>query len=97
VRLSWWRANPDARFFTQREIEALGYELLDQDHGADALVLFELSAEAYPNSVSAFITLGDIYMQLEDKSRAVAAYEKALALNPDNSASIAQLRKARAD
>lgn len=87
---------PDMTFFLEAEVRALAYTLLDNQPD-DALTLFTLNTEAFPQSSSAFLTLGDVHMQLQNKNLAIQAYQKALDLNPDSNLTLAQLRKAQAD
>ncbi len=53
--------------------------------------------EAYPESVNAYLSLGDAPMRLKNKAEAIQAYEKALALNPNRAATLAQLQQACVD
>lgn len=50
----------------------------------DAIKIFELNTQEYPNSSSAWESLGDIYKRNGKKKEAVEAYEKAVAADPKN-------------
>ncbi|MDT7603283.1 MAG: hypothetical protein QOF61_1280, partial [Acidobacteriota bacterium] len=49
-----------------------------------AIEVLKLNAETYPQSIFAFMALGDVYAFKGDKLLARQSYEKALALNPQN-------------
>lgn len=59
-----------------------GRELLDQDLDAAALVAFERAARANP-SASTLYRLGTLLLRSGNRARARAAFERALALQPD--------------
>ena len=74
--------NPDAYNFAESELNRLGYKLLEQGLTTEALHVFQLNAVAYPSSANVYDSLGQAYVALGDRERALAAYAKALALNP---------------
>jgi predicted negative regulator of RcsB-dependent stress response len=49
-----------------------------------AIEVLKLNAEANPQSIFAFMALGDIYAYKGEKLLARQAYEKALEMNPRN-------------
>ena len=46
--------------------------------------MFEVNTLTHLTSANAFDSLGEAYMDVQDKPRALAAYRKSLELNPDN-------------
>ncbi len=66
----------------QRNYLTYGRELLDQGLEAAALVAFERAAEASP-SASTLYRLGTLLVRTGESTRARAAFERALALQPD--------------
>ena len=50
----------------------------------EALKLFKLNIELYPNAFNTYDSYGECLLKLEDKENAIKAYEKSLELNPDN-------------
>lgn len=89
------QVDPRARLFRESTLNALGYELLDADRGADALAVYQLNVEAYPESADVYDSLGEGYMRSGDVQRAIENYECSLALNPDNDNAAAMLGKLR--
>ena len=66
----------------QRNYLPYGRELLDQGLESAAIAAFELAAEANPGA-STLYRLGTLLTRAGESTRARAAYEKALALQPD--------------
>lgn len=87
--------SPSARLFRESTLNSIGYEFLGQDRTADAIAVFELNVEAYPGSADVHDSLGEAYMLSGDKARAVASYERSLALNPASTNAQAMLEKLR--
>jgi tetratricopeptide (TPR) repeat protein len=71
-------------YFSESECNTLGYYLMRNSRTADAILFFELNAERFPGSGNVFDSLGEAWLKAGNKEKALAAYKKALALNPDN-------------
>ena len=65
-------------------MNSIGYEFMRKKQYRDALKIFKLNAEAYPESFNVYDSLGEAYMENGDKELAIENYEKSLELNPDN-------------
>ncbi len=77
------KMNADARYdFSESILNSYGYFLLRSNHTDDAIKVFKLNTEYYPNSPNVFDSLGDAYIKAGDKINAIACYEKESALNP---------------
>jgi predicted alpha/beta superfamily hydrolase len=62
----------------------MGYKFLNAPNKLDeAIKCFELNTKNYPTSFNAFDSLGDGYSAKGDKVRAIAAYKKSIAINPN--------------
>lgn len=61
-----------------------GYQLIRQGKKEEALKIFKLNTELYPNSFNTFDSYGECLLDLGDKENAVKAYQQSLELNPDN-------------
>ena len=73
---------------TEATLNTVAYVLLlGQNRPADALRLFELNAESFPQSANVHDSLGDIYEALGQQERAIASSERALALLATDAAS----------
>jgi predicted alpha/beta superfamily hydrolase len=65
-------------------INDMGYKLLNAPNKSDeAIKFFELNTKNYPTSFNAFDSLGDGYATKGDKEKAIAAYKKSIAINPN--------------
>jgi uncharacterized membrane protein len=79
--------------FDEGELNALGYQLIRTNKFADAIRIFQLNIEAYPQSSNAYDSLGEAYMDSGNKAEAIANYEKSIQLNPKNRNGALMLRK----
>jgi|KBSSwiStaDraftv2_1062776.scaffolds.fasta_scaffold03617_7 tetratricopeptide (TPR) repeat protein len=77
------QANPDSPMVSEETINQLGYDLVGQKSGEDALAMFRLNTELYPRSGNAYDSLAETYLGLGDKARAREYYAKALEVQPD--------------
>lgn len=77
--------NGDTRFdFGELIINSYAYFLLRLNHTDDAIKVFKLNVEDYPNSANVYDGLGDGYLKAGDKIHAIVYYEKESALDPSN-------------
>jgi len=70
--------------FLEEDFNALGYKLLGKGKVQEAIEVFKLNVECFPNSANVFDSLGEAYMKNDDKKNAVINYKKSLELNPEN-------------
>jgi len=77
-------AKPKEYDFSEPELNTLGYQLLGQGKTQDAIEIFKLNVEAYPEGFNTYDSLGDAYKRNGDKDLAIANYKKSLELNPKN-------------
>ncbi len=89
-----YKSDPKHRFVeTQDPMNRFGYFLLQQKRNDDALKIFKLNAEAYPNSANVYDSLGDAFQAVGNKEEAIKSYEKALKIDPAYPSSLDQLKK----
>lgn len=74
----------DTVFFGENEFNALGYRLMGSGRIEEAIEIFKLNVEAYPNSWNVYDSLGEGYMNEGQRELAIKYYEKSLKLNPEN-------------
>ena len=65
-------------------LNALGYHLLSLDKDSQALKIFKLNTELFPDGANTYDSYGECLLKLGDTARAVIAYKKSLELYPDN-------------
>jgi len=79
------KANQSATYdFSEAELNTLGYQLLGMKKIKDAIEIFKLNVEAYPQASNPYDSLGEAYMMSGDKELALKNYKKALELDPQN-------------
>ena len=86
-------AQPATYDFSENELVVLGYRLLHEKKITDAIEVFKLSVEAYPQSYNTYDSLAEAYMDHGDKDLAVSNYQKSLQLNPANQNAVNMLKK----
>lgn len=88
------KRSPDY-YVSESQLNALGYRLLGMKKVREAIEIFKLNVETYPQSANAYDSLGEAYMTNGDKEFAVRNYQRAVELNPQNSNAIEMLKKLR--
>lgn len=89
-----FRANPKSKFVsTEAVMNSFGYALLEKKRTADAIEVFKLNVEAYPNSANVYDSLGDALEAAGRKEEAIKSFEKALAIDPNYPSSLTALRR----
>lgn len=82
-------------YVSESQLNALGYRLLGLKKVGEAIEIFKLNAETYPQSANVYDSLGEAYMIKGDKEPAVRNYRRAVELNPQNTNAIEMLKKLR--
>ncbi len=70
--------------FPEFLLNAMGYRLMGADRLEEAIAVFKLNVDAYPDAFNTYDSLGEAYMAHGETELAVANYEKSLELNPQN-------------
>ena len=83
---------PDKYAFDEGELNRLGYQLLGLDRIGDAIEIFRLNAEIFPESFNVYDSLGEAFMKNGERALAIENYEKSLELNPENANATAMLK-----
>lgn len=92
-----FKADPtNAYVNTERSMNNLGYRLLQMKRLEQAVEIFKLNVESYPQSANAYDSLAEAYMMNGNKQLAIKNYEKSLELNPANSNAVEMLRNLKA-
>jgi len=89
------RTQVDKYDFNESELNRLGYDLLGAKKIKEAIEIFKLNVEMFPQSANAYDSLAEAYMVNGDKELAIRNYEKSIELNPQNTNGIDMLKKLR--
>ncbi len=87
------KETPQHGVVSEQRLNGLGYTLLQQNKLREAIGVFKLNLEFYPNSSNVYDSLGEAYMQNGEKELAIVNYRKSVELNPKNTSGAAKLRK----
>jgi CubicO group peptidase (beta-lactamase class C family) len=83
----------DAVVVEEGRLNLLGYSLLQEKKVAEAIAVFKLNVELYPQSSNVYDSLGEAYMTNGDSELAIANYRKSLELDPRNQNAVNMLKK----
>ncbi|MBE9550707.1 MAG: tetratricopeptide repeat protein [Proteobacteria bacterium] len=89
------KAGQTEPYFDGREFNELGYRLLNIGEPAEAIEIFKLNVELYPESANVYDSLAEAYMKNGQKELAIRNYERSLELNPDNQNARDMLKRLR--
>ncbi|MGB6864727.1 MAG: tetratricopeptide repeat protein, partial [Candidatus Aminicenantaceae bacterium] len=84
-------------YFDEVEMNRLGYQLINQKKLKEAIEIFKMNVELYPESWNVYDSLGEGYMLLGEKELAIKNYEKSLEINPDNANGVAMLERLKSE
>ncbi len=71
-------------FENEDELTMYGYSYLWDNKVMEAIEIFKLIVEQFPNSANPYDSLGEGYMANGEDEKAIANYRRSLELNPDN-------------
>jgi len=74
----------DSYNFDEYQLNNVGYRLLSLERVKDAIEIFKLNMEVYPDVFNPYDSLGEAYMADGQKELAIKNYRKSVELNPDN-------------
>lgn len=84
--------SPEGYDFGEAHLNMLGYQLLYRNRLSDALEIFRLNKEVYPNSFNVYDSYGEALMMQGDTTQSIVNYEKSLELNPENANAVEMLK-----
>ena len=76
-------------------VNGVGYLLMQAELPRRALEVFELNTRVFPDAFNTWDSLGEAYMELGQDEESIAAYERSLALNPENENATAMIERIR--
>jgi len=83
----------EAYSLSEREMNAIGYQLMGSDKVEEANKVFQLVVKEFPTSSNAYDSFGESLMKLGENDLAIKNYRKSVALNPNNQGGINALKK----
>lgn len=83
----------ESHSLSEREMNAIGYELMGTEKVEEANKVFELITEEFPTSSNAYDSYAESLMKLGKNDLAIENYRKSVALNPNNQNGIDSLKK----
>ena len=78
------RAGKDRYFFNERQFNSAGYGLLNSGRVDEAVALFKMNVELFPESWNVYDSLAEAYATKGETELAIKNYERSLELNPAN-------------
>ena len=82
---------------TEKQTNDLGYRLLAKKKNAEALEVFRINVEDYPDSWNAHDSLGEAYLAVGQAEQAIRSYRRSLELNPANASARNVLKQLKAE
>lgn len=82
-----------AQLSTERNVNSAGYAVMADGKLKEAIELFKLNVQLYPQSWNVYDSLGEAYANAGETALAIQNYEKSLQLNPKNETAKAALTK----
>ncbi|MGI9067803.1 MAG: serine hydrolase [Pyrinomonadaceae bacterium] len=79
--------------FSEPELNQLGYQLLQAKKLKEAIEIFKLNVEAYPQGFNTYDSLGEAYMTSGNNELAIQNYKKSLELNGQNTGAVEMLKR----
>jgi predicted negative regulator of RcsB-dependent stress response len=68
-------------------LNEMGYDLLTKKNNAEAVIVFQLQTQEFPDDWDSFDSMGDGYIAIGDTANAIENYKKAIQLNASDTAS----------
>jgi tetratricopeptide (TPR) repeat protein len=78
--------------FGEAALNQLGYRLMGTGKGKEAIEIFKLNVEVYAQAFNTYDSLGEAYMNMNERELAVSNYKKSLELNPNNANAVVRLK-----
>jgi hypothetical protein len=79
--------------FDEGQLNSVGYWLLEHHRPIDAVAVFRLNVDEYPNAWNPWDSLGEAYLVTGDTAQAIESYRRSVQLNPKSAGGIAALKR----
>jgi len=64
--------------FPEAEMNAFGYQMMQDGRGKEAIIVFQMNVDAYPQSANTYDSLSDAYLADGNQAEAIKYAEKTL-------------------
>ncbi|MBC7911206.1 MAG: hypothetical protein H7Y30_11935, partial [Pyrinomonadaceae bacterium] len=93
----WEYKNDPANAYLNPEgaVNTLGYRLMEMRRLEQAIEVFKMNVEAFPQSANTYDSLGEAYMNAGNKELAIKNYEKSVAMDTSNTNAVQILQRLR--
>ncbi len=91
----WRKGRAADEVINENQMNRIGYDLLGLKRIKDAIEVFKLNVEDYPQSANTWDSLGEAYMTSGEKEQAIKNYQRSVELNPNNTNGVEALKKLR--
>jgi tetratricopeptide repeat protein len=93
--LAQFGADDSEYFFMEGEINGHAYRFLQTQRAEQAVAMFRINVDLYPDSWNVYDSLGEGLLALGERDEAIAMYEKALEINPESQPTMEALANIR--
>jgi tetratricopeptide (TPR) repeat protein len=80
-------------YYDEISMDFLGFKWIEMGKITEAIEVYKLNVQAFPESFSTYNSLGVAYMRNGDNENALVNFKKSLTLNPDNKNAETMLKK----
>ncbi|KQB38626.1 hypothetical protein [Flavobacterium aquidurense] len=87
------KKNDSAFTLTENDLNDFGYKLLSEGKQNEALKIFKLNTDLYPESSNTYDSYAETLAGLGYKKEAIKNYKKAFELHPKNTNALEQAKK----
>ena len=87
------RNQPNSYDFQEAQLNSLGYQLMSMNRLNDAIDIFKLNVEVFPQAYNTYDSLAEAFMKTGNKELAIENYEKSLKLNPQNTNAFEKIKE----
>ena len=89
------KSQKDRYYFNERQFNLAGYGFLNSGRVEEAVALFKMNVELFPESWNVYDSLAEAYAVKGETQLAIKNYDKSLQFNPDNQNAKDRLKKLR--